>query len=92
MSEDALLAQPRVLELRLLDPHLRTDVQMVEALLDQAFVEFGKPAVGTCAARRSRLACTRYCCRVPGRWRRMHAAGAWSGAVARSVDSASAGD
>lgn len=69
MSEDALLAQLRMLELHLLDPHLRADVQVVGALLYPAFVEFGPSAVGTRAATRSRLVCTRYCCRVPGRWR-----------------------
>lgn len=41
MSEDALLVQLRTLELRLLDPQQRADVQVLEALLDPAFVEFG---------------------------------------------------
>ncbi|SBV49605.1 hypothetical protein XBLMG947_0377 [Xanthomonas bromi] len=41
MSEDALLAQLRTLELRLLDPQLRADVQVLDALLDPPFVEFG---------------------------------------------------
>ncbi|MBV6844432.1 nuclear transport factor 2 family protein [Xanthomonas axonopodis pv. cassiae] len=41
MSEDALLMQLRTLELRLLDPQQRADVQVLEALLDPAFVEFG---------------------------------------------------
>ncbi|MEA5122343.1 DUF4440 domain-containing protein [Xanthomonas floridensis] len=41
MSEDALLAQLRMLGLRLLDPQLRADVQALEALLDPALVEFG---------------------------------------------------
>ncbi|WP_372156984.1 DUF4440 domain-containing protein [Xanthomonas campestris pv. fici] len=41
MSEDALLVQLRTLELRLLDPQQRADVQVLETLLDPAFVEFG---------------------------------------------------
>ncbi|UXA52290.1 DUF4440 domain-containing protein [Xanthomonas prunicola] len=41
MSEDTLLAQLRTLELHLLDPQLRATVQVLEALLDPAFVEFG---------------------------------------------------
>ncbi|APO99606.1 nuclear transport factor 2 family protein [Xanthomonas perforans] len=41
MSEDALLMQLRTLELRLLVPQQRADVQVLEALLDPAFVEFG---------------------------------------------------
>ncbi|MGV7167045.1 nuclear transport factor 2 family protein [Xanthomonas citri] len=41
MSEDALLVQLRTLELRLLDPQQRADVQVLDALLDPAFVEFG---------------------------------------------------
>ncbi|MBV6851571.1 DUF4440 domain-containing protein [Xanthomonas euvesicatoria] len=41
MSEDALLVRLRTLELRLLDPQQRADVQVLEALLDPAFVEFG---------------------------------------------------
>ncbi|MBV6793173.1 nuclear transport factor 2 family protein [Xanthomonas euvesicatoria] len=51
MSEDALLVQLRTLELRLLDPQQRADVQVLEALLDPAFVEFGTSGAGTRGAR-----------------------------------------
>ncbi|RJL81804.1 nuclear transport factor 2 family protein [Xanthomonas vasicola] len=67
MSEGALLVQPRTLELRLLEPQLRTDVQLLEALLDPAFVKFD--ASGRRYTRSEVIApCAHRCwSRVPGR-------------------------
>ncbi|MBV6778055.1 nuclear transport factor 2 family protein [Xanthomonas campestris pv. carissae] len=91
MSEDALLVQLRTLELRLRDPSLRAGVQVLETLLDPAFVEFGTSGRRDMRSEVIAALRTRCCCRLPGRRRRMGVAGAGSGAVALSVDGSSSG-
>ncbi len=88
MSEDALLVQLRTLELRLLDPQ---QLQVLEALLDPAFVEFGTS--GRRYTRSEVIAALRpRCrCRVLRRRLRMRAAGTGSCAGALSVGGSPSG-
>ncbi|UIX76054.1 hypothetical protein LMJ37_23160 [Xanthomonas citri pv. glycines] len=51
MSEDALLVQLRTLELRLLDPQQRADVQVLKRCLIRHLASSVRRAIGTRGAR-----------------------------------------